>query len=352
MKRILAVKLRPLGDAILAGPCFEALREAFPKAWITALVQPPAHELYRKSGWVDEVLAYHRGAIDRQSFFSRFLKNRRMAGALRKRRFDLAVDFSASHRSAQLIGWANPGFKIGLGLPTVRRFYDLSAKADDELSVSPVELDRRILGLLGLAPKPLDRPEGFWPVLPGALEYADTFWKAHRFQDEDMVVAVNPFASCVSKEWYPEKWAAVLGELLGNGVKVFFTCAPPERKRLEPIEKALGKTLPVYSGRDLVPLMGLYRKSTALLSVDTGPRHLAASVGTPTLTVWGPEPVNRWHPYSRERHPIVLREVSCRPCGLSKCVEKKHECMAALSPDEVLLALKQLLKRTVANRAS
>jgi ADP-heptose:LPS heptosyltransferase len=184
------------------------------------------------------------------------------------------------------------------------------------------------------------------PVPPEALQYAETFWKANRFQESDLVVAVNPFASCVSKEWYPEKWAAVLKELLDNGLKVFFTCAPLERKGLDAVEKFLGKSLPIYSGRGLTPLMGLYKKSSMVLSVDSGPRHLAASVGTPTLTVWGPEQVKRWHPYNLEKHPVVLKEVPCRPCGLTKCVEKKHECMAALAPAEVVQAVKQLLKRT------
>jgi ADP-heptose:LPS heptosyltransferase len=159
---------------------------------------------------------------------------------------------------------------------------------------------------------------------------------------------VNPFASCESKEWYPEKWAVVIGELLKNGMKVFTTCAPLEKPGLDRIFKALGKSIPAYWGSKVTPLMGLYQKSLAVVSVDSGPRHLAASVGTPTLTVWGPEPVSRWHPYGEIRHPIVMKKVACRPCGLSICVEKKHECMRTLEPEEVLGALKQLLKRTVA----
>ena len=348
MKRILAVKLRPLGDSILAGTCFEALREAFPKAWITALVQPPVHELYKVSGWANEVFAYHRRAIDRQPFFTRLWKNYRFVNSLKKRHFDLAVDLSAAHRSAQLIDWSKPGYKIGLGLPPVKRVYDLSAKGDDELSVSATELDRRVLNLIGLEPKPHDREGGYWHVPSEALQYADTFWRASRFGKNDVVIAVNPFASSESKEWYPAKWAAVIKELLGNGLKLFFTCAPLERVGLAKIEKELGRTLPIYSGRSLISLMGLYRKATAVLTVDSGPRHLAAALGTPTLTVWGPEPLNRWHPYTLEKHPVVLKEVPCRPCGLMVCVEKKHECMMAIQPEDVLKALKKLLKSRVA----
>ncbi len=347
MKRILAVKLRPFGDAILAGTCFEALREAFPKAWIAALIQPPAHELYKVSGWVNEVLAYHRGAIDQQSFITRFFKNRRMVNALKERHFDLAIDLSASHRSAQLISWGKTGAKIGLGLPPIKRLYDLTAKADDELKVSATELDRRILSLIGLEPKSHDRVGGYWRVPGEALQFSDTFWRANKFSKDDLVLAINPFASCETKEWYPAKWASVIKELSANGLKLFFTCAPLEREGLKKITKELGRELPIFSGRDVVSLMGLYKRATAVISVDSGPRHLAAAVGTPTLTIWGPEEIKRWHPYGLERHPVALKGVPCRPCGLSVCVEKKHECMVALQAEDVLKALKQLLKRTV-----
>jgi len=340
MKRILAVKLRPLGDAVLAGNCFEALRKTFPKAWITALLQPPAHELYKKSGWVNEVIAYHRGAVDRLPFWEKFRKQARLVSALRARKFDLALDLSASHRSAQIIAWSKPGLRVGLGLPRLRRFYDLSAPSDDELEVSAPELDRRVMGLIGIVPQGHDREGGVWPVPPEASRFADQFWRDKGFKENEKVIAINPFASCRTKEWYPEKWKEVLGELPSLGARAFFTCAPLEKPGLAAIEKD-----PVfYAGRELTPLLGLYRKSALVLSVDSGPRHLAAGVGTPTLTVWGPEPVHRWHPYSSDRHPIVLKEVPCRPCGLAVCVEKKHECMAALGSADVVRALRPLLE--------
>ncbi len=340
-------KLRPLGDSILAGTCFEAIRKAFPKAWITALLQPPAQELYRHSGWVNEILTYHRGSVDRQNFLSRYLINRQLVSKFKKRRFDLVIDLSAAHRSAQLISRARPGMMLGLGLPPIKRFYQLTARGEDEMNVSAVELDARILKLIDLTPEPHDRPDGYFTVPREAKEFAETFWKAGKFEMQDPVVAINPFASCESKEWYPEKWAALVGELAKNGIKAFATCAPLEKKGLERIFNVMDKTLPAYAGSKVTPLMGLYQKALAVVSVDSGPRHLAAAVGTPTLTVWGPESVQRWHPYGANRHPVALMDVPCRPCGLSVCVERKHECMKKLEPAQVLSVLKQLLKRTV-----
>ncbi len=184
---------------------------------------------FQNSGWVDEVLAYDPEAIERRPFWTRVWKNDKFMNALQKRYFDLAVDLSAAHRSAQLIDWSKPGYKIGLGLPPVKRFYDLSAKGDDELSVSATELDRRVLNLIGLEPKPHDREGGYWHVPSEALQYADTFWRASQFGKDDLVIAVNPFASSESKEWYPAKWAAVIKELTGKGIKLFFVCVPGQR---------------------------------------------------------------------------------------------------------------------------
>ncbi len=347
LKRILAVKLRPLGETLLAGTCFETLRDAFPSARITALVRPSAYDLFRKSGWVDEVLAYHPGAVERRSFWVRAWKSGRLVGALKKRCFDLALDLTGSTRSAQLVHQSGAVLKAGPGLPSLRGFYDLNAPAGDALTAPVTELNRRVLKLLGLAPKPLEREGGFWPVPPEALQYADIFWKAHQFGDGEAVIAVHPLAGRKTQEWYPAQWAAVLGEILANGFKVFFTCMPWEKKGLEEVEKGLGRELPAYTGLDWVPLAGLYRKSVAGLGVDTDARHLAAAVGTPTLTLWGPESPGRRHPYSPERHPLVIQEVPCRPCGLPVCVEKKHQCMVELKPEGVLKALKQLLKRSL-----
>jgi heptosyltransferase-2 len=347
LKRILAVKLSPLADAILAGPAFEALREAFPQARITALVRPDAHELYEQSGWADEVIGYDPEAMERRPFWTRIWKNDKLMSALQKHYFDLAIDFSASERSAQWVDWSKAAMKAGLGLRAIKSHYDLAVPAKDLSRVSSAEVDRRVLSLFEVSPKPHDRLDGFLRVPEKAAEYAATFWKANRFAQGDMVLALNPFAGCPSKEWYPAKWASVIKELTANGLKLFFACVPAQRPRISVLEKEAGQNLPIYAGSSLVPLLGLYQKCAAVLGVDSVYRHLAAAVGTPTLTIWGPEPLGRRHPYSPDHHPALVKQVPCRPCRLTVCVEKKHECMVALQPEDLLKALRQLLKRTM-----
>ncbi len=339
MRRILLVKLRSLGDVVLGARAFAAIRKANPKAWISILVQPPAHEILKFSGWADEVFAYSKAALDKRGIFERARKEARLAEALRSREFAVAADFYGSRRSARLAESSGAFVKWGLDLPETKGFYDLRIHAEDRLTVSATELDRRVAALLD-AP---ECPEIVWPVPPSALEAADRFLENNKLATGHPLVAINPFASCATKEWNVDAWSDLLGRVGGLGFKAFFTCAPLEEPRLAALQAKLPRPLPFYSGAALTPLLGLFRRARAVVSVDSGPRHLAAAVGTPTVTVWGPELPSRWHPYDPKKHPLALREVPCRPCGLSICVEKKHECMRTLEPSDALMALRKVL---------
>jgi len=347
VKRILVVKLRSFGDVVLAAPAFAALRRAFPGAWITLLTAPPSHGLFKSTGWANEVFAYNKVALDRQPLLLKWLKGFRIGQELRSRRFDLALDLYGSHRSAQLVRSSGAVLQAGLDLPETKGFYHLRVDASDRLTVSARELDKRVMRLAGV--EPLD--EELWPVSDEADQAAGRFFLDHGFTDDDMVVAINPFASCVTKEWGAAKWGAVVAELTSVGLKVFLTCAPLEQKRLAEIEKAAGGRIPAYAGASLIPLTGLYRRCRVVLSCDSGPRHLAVAVGTPTLTVWGPERTSRWHPYPTDRHPVVQKDMTCRPCGLSVCIERNHACMVGVKPEEVLKELKRLLRENEPKKA-
>jgi ADP-heptose:LPS heptosyltransferase len=347
LKRILVVKLRSLGDSLLSAPAFEALRIAFPDARITALVDPSVHEMFLNSRWADEVLAFSVQGMEHLSFFARAWRTSRFVSALQKRFFDLALDLSGTPESAKLASQSGAVLKIGMGTPALKGFYDTLVPAPTGRRVSSLEMDMTLLKTLGVEPRPLERSGGIWNVPEEARTFADTFWKANRFTDKDLVLALNPFAAFPTREWYPAKWAMVIRELDSNGIKCFFTCLPAQKNRLKDIEKEAGPSLPSYSGTSLLPLLGLYQKSALWVGVNAAYRHLAVGVGVPTLTIWGPDPILKNFPYSAEKHPLVLKEVPCRPCRLTVCVDKKHECMVALQPEDVLKAVKQSLKRTV-----
>ena len=72
------------------------------------------------------------------------------------------------------------------------------------------------------------------------------------------------------------------------------------------------------------------------LTCDSGPMHIAAAVGTPTVALFGPTSPTRHGPYG-ENHEVIEKPVSCRPCYKRKCIRKDlpHLCMTEIDPNEV-----------------
>ena len=93
--RILVIKLRYVGDVLLATPVLSRLREGFPKAHVAMLVNPGTDDVVRDHPALDEVLVMERGSLARQW---RFVRD------LRRRRFDLVIDLTDADRSA-LLSW-------------------------------------------------------------------------------------------------------------------------------------------------------------------------------------------------------------------------------------------------------
>lgn len=96
------------------------------------------------------------------------------------------------------------------------------------------------------------------------------------------------------------------------------------------------------SGFTLRQLAALLAEVKMYVGNDSGPKHLAVAVGTPTITLFGPEDPGEWHPYDLREHPIFFTKgLSCRTedggrwCGISECVVEKHRCMTDLDPLDV-----------------
>ena len=173
MKRILVVETAAPGRRHPGGDLFQRpFGEGFPKARITALVQPPAHELYKVSGSVRRGLGLPPGCGRPPALLPAGVEGPPAwpppcAGAIStwpsicpplppERPNDHPGKPGAEHR---------PGLRA-----RVRGYYGLAASGRDELKTHEVELDRRVLALLGLVPRPHDREGGSWRVPSQALE--------------------------------------------------------------------------------------------------------------------------------------------------------------------------------------
>jgi len=161
----------------------------------------------------------------------------------------------------------------------------------------------------------------------------------------DFVLGINPGATYGSaKRWYPDRFAAVARTLADAwGAKVVITGGPGETAIAADIERDLSGDCLNIAGRTSVrELIALIKRCNFFITNDSGPMHLAASLGVPLVAIFGSTDHTTTYPLSDKA--IVVREpVHCAPCMLREC-PTDHECMKAVKAETVISAALELQK--------
>ena len=137
-----------------------------------------------------------------------------------------------------------------------------------------------------------------------------------------------------SKRWLPERIVELADRLHDDGVGALLLGGREEEPLARWIADRARVRIPSLVGKDSPDLLpGLLFSCRALLSADSGPAHLAAAVGTPVVTIFGPTDPGRTRPLG-ERQTVLSAKVPCSPCFLPHC-PIDHICMTGISVGEV-----------------
>ncbi len=283
MKRILVVKLSSLGDLFHALPAVHLIRRHTGASvdWVCHGIYA---ELVAKFGPVDRVLRFPRDrfARDGRAFFR----------ALRERDYDLALDFQGLMKSALVARAARAGRRIGpsFGREGSRLFYDAVAGPTDK-NRHAVEECLDTARYLGAPVEPVEFPVEF---------------PAHPLDLPPPRIGLLPCSRRPEKNWPGARFAELGRALLSErGGSVLVLGGPADRPVCDALAAAIGPGAHNRCGRtSLVELGGLVRALDLLVTVDSGPMHMAAAVGTPTVAVFGPTDPVRTGPYGA-RHRVV-----------------------------------------------
>ena len=279
---------------------------------------------------VSEVLPVNRVRMRDGSKLKAIYDILRLAETIRKRRYDLVVDFH-SFRETNLLSWHSRA-RWRLGLKRVHSPYysfcfNLApVHEDDNLHVSSVFLS--LLARLGIQGDPnqclLDLP---------CLDIgkAQEFMKAHHVPEEGLIVGLNVGAGSQSRTWPKEKFASLARKILESyGGYIFLFSGPQEDEISAQIGQMIGSNRVVPALNFPLPkLAAMISLCTILVSNDTGPMHLGAAVGVPTLGLFSiarPEhyrPLGELSDYAKSASIAALdvEEVYENVVRILKCVE-------------------------------
>ncbi|MFQ5480316.1 MAG: glycosyltransferase family 9 protein [Thermodesulfobacteriota bacterium] len=338
VQSILLVACTAIGDTLLSTPAIRAVRKRYPKARIIAFFNSKNEELFSNNPNIDGVISYYGGW---KRFFSTIK-------ALRKHSFDLALILHGNEPQATPLCYLS-GARFILKIPNDNRFNFLLSNR--EALVRRGELGHGILTRLqtaALAGCPEDgvRMELFFEKrdLLGAdafLASTDTRAKG------DILVGFQPGASTVSRQWFPERFIELGKKILSTHpeYRIILTGSPSERALCENIKTKIGQRAFVAAGSlPLREAAALIKRLNVLVTGDTGPMHIAITVGTPVVALYAAADSACSGPlYDTKRHRVIKKEKTCEPCISRRC--RYQECMEQITVDEVFEAVVDILEK-------
>ena len=339
-----------VGDILMARPAVQALRARWPEARVVGMARAQHIELVERFGAFDQLVeAPGRSGLRRAADVWA------AARRLRLRRLDTAVVLAPSFEAALSPWLAGIGRRIGHDTDRRRRLL-----TDP---VGPRPGGHRADEYLDLV-RVLDAVDPPTAVLPLALTaadrvYADRLFETLAWDEDSRPLFVNPAAAKTPRAWSAERFRALVERLSGAGRPVIVHDRPPFVARPD---RAGGHRTVLVRDATLPELAALLERCALYVGNDSGPAHLAAAVGIPTVTIHGPSSPGRTVPHGggAGSHVAVSASFPCSPCRerfFDECpsppsADGRPPCLVAVTVDEVAAAVQRVLGRTLTRRAS
>lgn len=344
--KILVIRLSSLGDVLMTIPAVRAIRDAYPRAHLAWLVEGSVGELLSHQGFIDEVIRFPRGAIQRAVRAGNLAGAMREIGPfvakLRETEYDLVLDFHGLMKSAVFTNLVRGKRKIGLDKTYAKEgshlFYAERVKGDDKRlhKVERNMLFPRHLGINGPVPEVrLDES-------PEAHAYIGEFLAGAGTPRP--IFAVNPFSSKGSrfKRWDMERYGDLITRITREGLaSVIILWGPGEEEDAERLRKMAGNRAVLACPTSVPQLLSLLKRVDMYIGGDTGMMHLAALAGTRVLAIFGPTDHKINGPYGAI-HRMIRKELPCSPCKNKECLNRR--CLMEITVDEVLATVRDMTK--------
>jgi heptosyltransferase-3 len=334
-RNILVIKLRYLGDVLLATPTLQALKTAFPMARLTVLVNRGTDEILRENPHVDEILPLDRGSILEQS---RFVLD------IRRRRFDTVVDLTDGDRAAILTWISGAGIRIGFNAEDrwTGRCYTTVVSGGQETH----RIERDLAALVPLGIEVRDRLPRIWLTPEDDARVEQLVGQLAIPTDRSWVV-IQPGARYWFKAWPPERFAELADRLTDRCACQVLVGGSPQEAALTQVvvNHAKSRLLSIAGRSDVRTLAALLKRSSLFVGNDTGAMHIAAAVGAPVVGLFGPSNPMEWGPRGGPAETIY-KGLDCRTCFHPTCRRGEENCMKLITVEEVVAAaVRQLESR-------
>jgi len=333
-----------LGDVAMATPVFRAVRKHFgAEAWTVGIMRPNLRELLGGTDWLSE--QWYFDPKEKLAEFRRRAIIRRMRAAS----FDLAILLPNSFSSALTAWRGGAARRVGYvryarGLLLTDRLYP-PRRNGRRVEEPMVDYYLRLAETVG-CPAESRRLELHTTAADEAT--ADRVWRDLGLRIDGRVIALNSSGAYGAAKLWPVEHFGLLARRIVVELKhdVLIVCGPRER--------VIARDIVRHSGMDRVFSMAegpigigaskaCLARCRLLVSTDSGPRHVAAALGRPVVTLFGPMlPV--WSENPTQQAANLYLDLDCIGCHKRVCPLGHHRCMRDLTVDMVYHEMVRLME--------
>jgi heptosyltransferase-2 len=342
IKRVVVRGTNWVGDSVMTLPALRGLRRVLPEAKITLVVRPGASGIFADVDFIDEILIYERRNV---------LSVVPQIRAWRQRQFDLAVLFQNAFEAALIPFLAGVPLRLGyatearqallthpLALPDWRSsrhevfYYLYLITALEQLLFGTSEICEAV-------------PDASLQIAEARKTEAENLLRTYGVREGQSLVALCPGSiNSRAKRWPAEAYAALADRLIDSQRQVLLIGSADEADVTREVTRRMQQTPIVLTGKtSLDQVTAVLSLVDLVVTNDTGPAHIAAALGRPTLVIFGPTNPLTTRPFAPQAE-ILRHPPDCAPCMLRDC-PIDHRCMTAITVDEVFEHSHALLKR-------
>lgn len=346
--RYLIVQLADIGDLIVSTPALAALREAKPDAHITLLTTSHSAPIITGTNLVDEIITFDKKLFNGSYAFFQPANLRRVFD-LQKGHFDTVIFFHHFTLKLGTLKFAMialaSGAKHRIGLDNGNGWF-LTQKLPDAgfgaKHQAQYWLD--LIALLGASPTP--RPSSVSVKSSGVSSELSRQKTAHK------TIVIHPGSGgySLARRWDASRFAA-LADKLHQRYQAQIILVGSANDGVVDVKTSMSFTPLDLSGKTtLTELAGIIQSADLFIGADSGIMHLAASVGTPLVAIFGPSNADAWGTWTPTSKSIIIRSApECSPCsyvghgiGLREgCLART--CMRMVTVEHVLTAVHQIM---------
>lgn len=330
-----------IGDCIMALPAIRALKDNFPEGNIYLAAKQYLYDIYQNIEEIKEIIPIP-DRIDVRTIF-------KASGRLKKYHFEWGLLFTNSFSSALLFKLA--GVKKSIGYANEWRGFLLHKKIE-----FPQNNRHHIYFYLDLAEAFLEEKTGKkiteryangLVITAEEREKASALLSAAGVDLSQPMVGMSPSAAYGSaKEWLPERFRALIERIHREkpDVEILLLGSAKEKEKIARISgpgRSSGKIHNLAGQLGLRQAIAAISLCNLFISNDSGPMHIASSLGLPMIALFGPTRSHKTGPLNKNAK-IIHYPVECAPCNHREC-PLDHRCMKAISVDEVYETLVSLM---------